>query len=172
MTSNDHWVTDATGVALASYGPRHVVRTVDGDYVEWCPEPKAEFWGVYRRGSDGLDYAVGDVCDADSARELAKLVGISTIDPLTTAYIALGVRQYLEHVPSRNASQLDVVDAVLKWAAAVDFASHGVELSACFAYAVAFPFGEWAAARFVTMGDIDPDHARAHIAALVEAACS
>ncbi|KZC41141.1 hypothetical protein RHOFW510R12_00755 [Rhodanobacter sp. FW510-R12] len=170
MSSTDQWVRDNKNVQLASFGPRKLVGNSKQSHVEPCSPGEAQFWGVYRCDDQGHPVCVGDAHDGDSARELATWVGKGSIDPLTIAYIAKGAGTYMARLMSYIGSELDVIAEVLEWAAAVDFASHGVELTACFAYEVAEPFGRWAAARVVTMGTIDPDHALEHIGALVQSA--
>ncbi len=171
MSSNDQWVLDAQGIRLASFGPRKLVGNSRESHVEPCPAAEAQFWGVYRLGNDGHSLCVGDAHDPDSARALAEWVGKGSIDPLTIAYIAKGAGAYLSAGKPGPGSELDIIDDVVGWAAAVDFASHGVELTDCFAYAVAEPFGHWAASEVVTTGSIDPHRARTYIAALVAEAC-
>lgn len=171
--AEDMVLHDACGNVVASFGPRKAGTGPDGpgdSFIEHATDEAAEFWSVFRHDAEGFARCVGDANDALSARNFAAYA--VRADPVTAAFVAIGVHRYLGEPDVAAPPDLrGFIATIVRFSSAVERAVDGyADLCGVTACDVAEPFGHWAAGQLL-VGELNADHVDAFIKATAANAC-
>lgn len=168
--SHDTLIYDACGGVIASYGPRRVVsesETPEDTLLEIASAEDAEFWSVFRHDAEGFARCVGDAIEPFSAQRFADLA--SRAEPLTVAYVAIGVQRYWSQ--SASPRPLDpswFLKEIIHYAPAIErlVDGHG-DLCGVDLPTMAEAFGAWAAGLLTANGSLAVDEVARYLNAYV-----